>query len=173
MDNFSLPPLPHGLSIRPARPSDEPFLTSLYRSTRDDLLNFLDAEQDFIEDLIERQFQAQTVGYGGSYPNAMYFIVEKLDQAVGRVSIDFGSNEVHILDIAFIPQARGKGYGESVISALQQVAGKIFVPLSLVVESNNTIAKHLYLKLGFQVEELQPPHERWVWYPTREYRIRA
>lgn len=64
-------------------------------------------EQDYIESIVEMQFKAQTQGYGDQFPNAMYFIIEKHHEPIGKAIIDFGHNEVRLIDIAFIPQARG------------------------------------------------------------------
>jgi len=157
--------LPEGLGIRPSLPSDKAFIENLYRSTRDDLRLF-DAELDFIETLIEQQLNAQTVGYGEQFPNAMYFIIEKQHHAIGRFTIDFGSNEVRLVDIAFIPEARGKGFGEGILNALKLAAMQCCVPLTLSVHAGNWRAKQLYLKLGFQTEESRPPFERMAWYPN-------
>ena len=73
--------IPHGLSIRPSTPADRGFIENLFRTTRDDL-RLIDAEPDFIETLIEQQFNAQTTGYGDQFPNAMYFIIEKQGQPI-------------------------------------------------------------------------------------------
>ncbi len=157
--------LPHGMNMRPARDSDAGFIAALFRSTRQDLLNFLDAPQDFIEELIGLQFSAQAVGYGTAFPEAMYFIVEQHGSPIGRVTLDFGSNEIRVMDISFIPQARRQGHGQAVLQALQQAAGKTRVPLALTVHTGNQAARQLYLKLGFRAEESSFPFERMTWYP--------
>lgn len=155
---------PEGLNLRPANTGDSAFIESLYRTTREDLRQ-LDADKEIVENLIDMQFDAQTNGYGEQFPNAMHFVVEKLGERIGRVIVDFGSNEVRIVDIAFIPRARGQGYGTAILRMMQQAAAKIMAPLALSVNSFNTEAKNLYLRLGFQVEEYHPPIERMIWYP--------
>lgn len=165
MDSRDKTQLPGGLSIRPARPSDAGFIESLYRSTRNDL-RLIDAEDDFVEALIDQQFQAQTVGYGEMYPDAMHFIVEKLSESVGRLILDFGNNEVLIVDLAFIPVARGKGFGRGVLQGLQAAAASVQAPLVLSVHPANLSAKRLYLGLGFRVEQRTPMAERMAWHPT-------
>ncbi|MCX4029330.1 GNAT family N-acetyltransferase [Endozoicomonas sp. SM1973] len=157
--------LPQGLAIRPAVASDKPFLQSLYHSTRNDL-QYINADGEFISELIDQQFQAQKAGYGNMFPNACYFIIEKQQQAIGRITLDFTNEIIHIIDIAFIPEAQGKGYGKGAIQALQVAAGKTCAPLLLSVYANNWTAKNLYLKLGFQIEQSIPPYERMIWYPT-------
>lgn len=155
----------HGaLSLRPMVASDNAFIESLYRSTRDDL-RMLDAEEDFIDELIESQRRAQTEGYGDMFPNAMYFIAEHHNERIGRIVLDFGQNEVRVVDIALIPAARGKGFGGQILQAVQLVAGKVMAPVSLTVRFDHLPAKQLYARLGFVVEEAQMPYERMVWYP--------
>jgi ribosomal protein S18 acetylase RimI-like enzyme len=153
-----------GLSLRPMNSSDSVFIESLYRSTRDDL-RMIDAEDDFIEELIGMQHSAQTQGYGDMFPNAMYFVAEYHSERIGRVVLDFGQNEVRVVDIALIPAARGKGYGSQVLQAVQLVAGKVMAPVTLSVRSDHVLAKQLYARLGFVVEEQQMPFERMIWYP--------
>lgn len=163
MDN--LLNLPHGLSIRPSTPADKAFIEGLFRSTREDLQN-IDAEPDLIESVMEMQLDAQTTGHGDMFPNAMYFIIEKLGEPIGRLTIDFGSNEIRVVNIAFISETRGRGYGEGVFRALQVAAESTAAPLVVIAHMQNPGMKSLYLKLGFQVDEIQPPFERMVWYPA-------
>ncbi|MGE5493525.1 MAG: GNAT family N-acetyltransferase [Actinomycetota bacterium] len=156
--------LPDNLGIRPARDEDQGFIASLYRSSRDDL-RLVDAEDDFIEELILMQHRAQALGYGDAYPNAYYFIVENLGEKIGRVIVDFGHNEIRLVDVTFIREARGKGFGSSVIRALQHAAGQARAPLTITVHRSNPGAKRLYLALGFHVEQSDPMLELMAWYP--------
>jgi ribosomal protein S18 acetylase RimI-like enzyme len=157
--------LPNGLGLRPSTASDRPFIESLYASTRNDL-RLIDGERDFVEAIVEMQYRAQTSGYGNQYPNAMYFVVEKLGERIGRVTIDFGPDSVHVVDIAFIPEARGKGYGTTVIAAIQQTAAQIKAPVLLSTLKSNLAAQQLYLKMGFQFHDSSEMHNRLIWYPN-------
>ncbi len=156
--------MPGGLRLRPAMPSDSPFLESLFKSTRDDLMS-IDAEREFREALIDLQQRAQATGYGSQFPNAMYFIVEYIDTPIGKVTIDFEQNEIHLLDIAFIPDARNKGYGRSVMCMLQMTAEQVKAPVTLSVFQQNIGARKMYQQLGFMLKELTPPYEKLIWYP--------
>ncbi len=159
--------LSDNLRIRPARPEDNGFIEMLYRTTRQDL-RLIDAETDFIEELIAMQQRAQIAGYGETFPNAMYFVVERLDERIGRVVVDFGSNEVHVVDIALIPAAQGHGYGTQVIRVLQQAAAETRAPVVLSVSRTNPGAKRAYLALGFRVEHSDGVVERMAWYPRND-----
>lgn len=156
--------LPNGLYMRPAKTSDKPFLEKLHESVRQDLLN-IDADKEEIDTIIEMQFRAQSLSYGNSFPNAMYFIIEKHHERVGKLTLDFGSNEIRILDIALLPQARGLGFGKGILQSVQHCAAQAVTPVTLSVEQMNLGAKQLYLSLGFIIESVDPPYEFLVWYP--------
>ena len=157
--------LPQGLHIRPARSSDNIFLQKLHHSVRQDL-QLIEGKQELIETIVEMQFTAQTQGYGDKFPNAMYFIIEKHHEKIGKATLDFGHNEVRLLDIAFLPEARGHGFGKAIIQSFQACAAQLAIPLCLSVEQINVQAKQLYLSLGFQIESVQPPYEFMAWYPS-------
>jgi ribosomal protein S18 acetylase RimI-like enzyme len=161
--------LPHRLSsvlvIRPARDSDKFFVEYLYHTTRDDL-QLIDAEPEFIESLIGQQQQAQTIGYGDQFPNAMYFIVEKQGERIGRIVLDFHDDEIRIVDIAMIPAARGLGYGTEILHALKQAAKSAGASLVLSVYKQNITARRLYEQEGFQVYQSNEVVEQMTWRPT-------
>ena len=161
------PAMPYGLGLRPAMPKDQPFLEDLHRTCRDDL-QLIEGDKEFVEAIIAMQFNAQNVGYGTQYPNAMYWIVEKQGQNIGKATIDFGSNFVHLVDLAFIPEARGKGFGRAVLESIQHTSKQVGAPMSLSVLQSNVSAKKLYLSLGFVVESVSSPYEMLVWYPPAE-----
>lgn len=157
--------VPAGLHIRPSQPSDKPFMEKLHREVRQDL-QLIDGERDFIESIVEMQFRAQSQGYGAQFPNAMYFIIEKHGEPIGKATLDFGHNEIRLIDIGFLNAARGHGFGRAIIQSFQHCAAQSAVPLSLAVLNHNLVAKRLYLELGFQVVQNKPPHDLLVWYPT-------
>ncbi|KJZ67885.1 GNAT family N-acetyltransferase [Pseudomonas fluorescens] len=153
-----------GLVVRPSRISDGPFLQRLYQAARPDL-QWIDDEREVVEQVVAQQFQVQEQGLGERYPNAMHYVVEKLDTAIGALTTDFGPNEIRVLYLAFIPQARGQGYGRKVLHGVQKAAQQVRCPVATVVWTNNPHARQHYLALGFQVEERNPAAERLVWYP--------
>lgn len=163
MSNFST--LADGIGMRPAAPSDEPFLQGLYQSSRADL-QWIDGDAELIDTVVANQYQVQQAGMGNQYPNAMHLIVEKAGSAIGAVTVDFGHNEVRLIYLALIPAVRGRGYGKIVLQGVQRAAQQVASPIAVVVWRNNVEARRLYLELGFRVEETQPAADRLVWYPT-------
>ena len=153
-----------GLVVRPSRASDGAFLQSLYQAARPDL-QWIDGEQEVVEQVVAQQFRVQEQGLGERFPNAMHYVIEKLDTAIGALTTDFGPNEIRVLYLAFIPQARGQGYGRKVLQGVQKAAQQVRCPVATVVWANNPHARQHYLAQGFQVEERNPAAERLVWYP--------
>lgn len=156
--------LPDNLVIRPARPEDNDFLKSLYRSERNDL-RMIEAAADFIEELISIQYLAKTQGYADRFPNAMYFLVERLGVPIGRLVVNFGHDAVRLVDIAFVPEARGLGYGTHVIKTVQFAAARIQAPVALTVSRDNVSARRAYSSLGFLVEWSDAISDHLVWHP--------
>ncbi len=159
--------LPDGLGLRVARDSDRGFIEKLFQDTRE-YLYLANAERDYIDIVVDQQMQLQQQGYGQQAPNAYTMIIEKQGEAIGKIMMDFGANIVHVIDLAFIPLARGKGYGRAILQAMQYVAAQQCLPVGLSVEKQNLPAKKLYLSLGFQVSEETPTHEFLLWYPAVE-----
>lgn len=156
--------LPGNLSIRLAAAADRAFIEQLYHASRDDL-RLLQAERDFVEELISMQQSARSAAYEEQYPQACNFIVEYLSEPVGRVLVDFGQAQVHVVDIAFSPKGRGQGYGAAVMRALQQAARQIMVPMTLWVQRSKPGLRNFYAALGFQSAGGDTMNEQLIWIP--------
>src|SRR3546814_1551262 len=139
-----------GLVVRPSRVNDGPFLQSLYQASRPDL-QWIDGEPEQVQHVIAQHFQVQEQCMGEHCPNAMHYVVEKLGTAIGALSTDFGPNEIRVLYLAFIPQARGQGYGRAVLQGVQKAAQQIRCPVATVVWASNPHARRHYLALGFEI----------------------
>ncbi|QEL57006.1 GNAT family N-acetyltransferase [Chromobacterium paludis] len=161
--NFSS--LAHGLSLRPARASDEACIARIYRSARPDL-QWIAGETELIESVQRQQLQVLQLGTGTHYPNAMHFMVEKASATVGVVMVDFGHNEVRVIFLAMLPEARGQGYGRVVLQGLQQAAQQVRCPLAAVVWHTNGEARRLYQSLGFVLEEAGSMADKLIWHPA-------
>lgn len=157
--------LPDGLGLRMATPNDKAFIQALFHSTRE-AFYIAEQEDEYVRSVIEQQLELQTEGYGQQTPDAITFVIDKQGTNIGRLVLDFGKNTAHIVDVAFIQEARGKGYGKAVIQAVQYIAQKQSLPVSLAVEVQNIQARQLYLSLGFKVQEATQTHEFMMWFPA-------
>ena len=158
--------LAQGLVVRPSRSTDGPFLQGLYRSARADL-QWIDGEQALVEEVIAQQFQVQEAGLDTHFPGALHYVVEKLGTPIGALSADFGPNEIRVLYLAFIPAARGQGFGRVLLQGVQRAAAQVVCPVTTVVWASNPHARQHYLALGFRVEEDTAAAQRLVWYPSQ------
>lgn len=155
-----------GLAVRPSRSSDGLFLQGLYRSARADL-QWIDGEQALVEEVIAQQFQVQEKGMDEHFPGALHYVIEKLGTPIGALSADFGPNEIRVLYLAFIPAARGQGFGRAVLQGVQRAATQVLCPVTTVVWASNPHARQHYLALGFRVEEQTHAAQRLAWYPAQ------
>ncbi|MFY9259504.1 MAG: GNAT family N-acetyltransferase [Gallionella sp.] len=153
------PVLPEPLVMRPAQDDDGAFMEALYYSTRDDLAGL----GELMLPILAQQYRAQQLGYRSTFPNAQYWIVEQHGERIGRVVVNVNEVEVHLIDLAFLPTARGQGNGTKVLHALQQLATQARIPLSLNVSHTNPAAKKLYLTLGFVVIANHPSVAQMAW----------
>ncbi|BAV48910.1 N-acetyltransferase GCN5 [Mesorhizobium loti] len=141
-----------GLAFRAATEADLPFLSRLYASTRlEELAVTLWSEAQKAA-FLDMQFQAQHAHYRKHYPEADWLVVERAGQDIGRLYIERWPSQHRIIDIAFLPEHRCKGYGSALLRDLIDEAWLAGKSVSIHVEKNNP-ARRLYVKLGFAVVE--------------------
>jgi ribosomal protein S18 acetylase RimI-like enzyme len=141
-----------GVSYRSMRDDDLPFLAALYRSTRETELARTSWPEAQKQAFIGMQFQAQHLHYQAHYPNALWLIVERNGEALGRLYLERWNGEHRIIDIALLPEARGGGIGSAILQDLIDEAGAAGKSLSIHVEKENP-AMRLYRRLGFEKRE--------------------
>lgn len=140
------------VSLRPTEAKDGEFLCALYASTRADELAATDWTDEQKSQFCRMQFEAQTAHYREHYPNAEYSVIESDGQLAGRLYVDRWPSEIRIMDIALLPEWRGKGIGTRFLTALQDEASSEGKELSIHVEKFNP-ALNLYRRLGFREKE--------------------
>lgn len=159
----ALAPYLENLTVRAADDGDQAFLKQLYASTRDDL-RLMPADPAFVDSLIVMQQNIQVIGYRNAYPEAEYLVLESQGEAIGRIVVHTGTDELRLVDISLLPQARGKGFGTAILRALQKSALQKNLPLALSVRRDNTQARRLYLTLGFQLVSGDELSEQLKWH---------
>jgi len=140
--------LPSGITVRPVSSSDRDFLLQVYASTREEELRLVDWSADQKAAFVRMQFEAQDAYYREHYHPATFEVVEVDGEPVGRLYVVRWEDEIRIIDIALLPEHRGRGVGTSVIRALLDEAAASGKRLSIHVEKHNP-ARRLYERLGF------------------------
>ncbi|WP_258588478.1 GNAT family N-acetyltransferase [Mesorhizobium sp. AR02] len=141
-----------GLAFRRSTEADLLFLSRLYASTRLEELAVTSWSEVQKAAFLDMQFQAQHAHYRKHYPEADWLVVERAGQDIGRLYIERWPSQHRIIDIAFLPSHRRRGYGSALLRDLIDEAWLAGKSASIHVEKNNP-ARLLYVELGFTVVE--------------------
>ena len=138
-----------GLVLRPETEADVPFLRRLYASTRWDELaitDWTDAQKLVFSD---SQFGFQRHHYRTYYAAAEWSVLEDNGTPAGRLYVNRGPNNLEVLDVALLPQWRGRGIGTALMLAVCSEARASGKAVRIAVEKFNP-AQRLYCRLGFR-----------------------
>jgi GNAT superfamily N-acetyltransferase len=157
--------LGRSIELRPVSSSDLPFLEALYATTRPDIAA-LEIDEISKGQLLSTQFRAQHEHYQRYFADATFDVILDHGTPVGRLYVHRSDEELRLIDIALLPELRGRGIGGCLIEALLEEAATAAVPVRLRVEPGSP-ALSLYRRLGFTViadervnlhMECAPPH---------------
>lgn len=151
-----------GLGFRTLTEGDLPFLAQLYASTRADELAVTDWSDDDKAAFLEAQFRAQHAHYQQYYPNADWLVTIRGGEDIGRLYLGRWPTQHRIIDIAFLPEHRGKGLGEALLRDLMDEAAACGKAVSIHVEKFNP-AMRLYRRLGFETLEDKGVYDLMRW----------
>jgi ribosomal protein S18 acetylase RimI-like enzyme len=139
----------------------------LYGSTRVEELEptgWSDAEK---QAFLRQQFEAQDRHYREHYPQASFQVIEVDGRPAGRLYVARGAREIRLMDVALLPQHRGRGVGSRLIRDLIEEGVRSARFVSIHVEVFNP-ARHLYERLGFRPREDRGVYVLMEWHPPGE-----
>lgn len=144
---------------------DEGFLRALYASTRAyemDVTGWTAAQQG---GFLRSQFDLQRHHYRAHYPGATFDIILLDTVPVGRIYVHRAHGEIRVMDVALMPDARGRGIGTRLVEWLLAAAVERNAAVTLNVEPHNR-ARRLYERFGFRVVEEDSANLLMEWRPT-------
>lgn len=154
----ALPPvwLEQGVSLRPRRATDIPFLRVLYRSTRwqEAMAARLDPLSATL--FLDGQFDLQCRHYDAHYlMGGRRLIVDAGGTPIGRVElwdnlIPGAGPDLRLVDISLLPDWRGRGLGAALVGSVRALARAEGRSVSLHVKKDSRAAR-LYRRQGFVV----------------------
>jgi ribosomal protein S18 acetylase RimI-like enzyme len=152
-----------GLTFRRITDADMPFLARVYASTRAEELATVSGWSDEQKAaFVDLQFRAQHAHYQKYYPEADWLVTSHSGEDVGRLYIERWLSQHRIIDITFLPEHRGKGFGEALLRDLMDEAAAVNKAVSIHVEKYNP-AMRLYRRLGFTVDEDKGVYDLMRW----------
>ncbi len=136
------------VAVRPVEVADEEFSLSVYASTRADELALVDWTDEQKAAFVQMQFDAQRQSYLYQYPQAQFYIIEEAGRRAGRMIVARSADSILLMDIALLPEFRGRGIGSVLLRELIEEADHANKTVQLHIEPFNR-AIELYSRLGF------------------------
>jgi ribosomal protein S18 acetylase RimI-like enzyme len=137
------------IGLRAATEADRPFLFEVFASTRADELAAMPWPEAAKQAFLAQQFTAQDADYRGRWPDGRFLVVERDGVPVGRLyRCEPAGDELRLIDLALLPEARGAGIGTGLLADLLAEADARSLRTTLHVEKRNP-ARRLYDRLGF------------------------
>jgi GNAT superfamily N-acetyltransferase len=163
-----------GPGLRPATPGDAELLYRIYASTREEELAVVPWNASAKEAFLRMQYAAQDSYYHATFPAASYdLIVGGADrgdgeEVLGRLFVDRSSEPWLVIDIALLPEHRGKGIGTLLLHQVLAEAAEAGKPVRIYVERFNP-AQRLYARLGFRQIADEGVYLQLEWKATAGY----
>ncbi len=153
------------IEMRPAEAADQAFLEQLHASTRgaDQRMVACDSRTEAM--LMALQLRARQSQLHALYPYGDLAIIVERERPIGALHVNYGSDELRILDISLLPECRNRGIGLGLLRSLQAQGVRMRVPVRVdVLPGSRT--QRLLQRCGFtqscgnglyHVMEWQPP----------------
>lgn len=143
------PPPRSAITFRPSVDADVPFLRRLYGTTREEEMLLVPWSDPQKVAFLDMQFNAQKTHYERFYPDCEFLVIELEGAAIGRLYIDRRPDDIGIVDLALLPEYRGRGIGRMLLEEILTEAGAAGKSVTIYVEHFNP-ARRLYDRLGFR-----------------------
>jgi ribosomal protein S18 acetylase RimI-like enzyme len=155
---------PGPLVIRPYHEKDVMFYEILYYNARPDI-QLITGSDEFRNSIAQEQWKMFQTGVEKNYPNALRFIAEEHKTPIGGFTVDFRHNEVRLIFLGVIPEARHRGLGTQLLQSVLSAASKNSSQVTVVAWKSNLRACQFYSSFGFQVLEQDHLTQLMTWFP--------
>lgn len=157
---------PPGVTLRNETDGDVPFIEGLYASTRAAELAPVPWPESEKARFLQSQFTLQRAHYRLHYADALFLLIERDGAPIGRIYLHESAGEIRLMEVALVPESRGRGLGTTLVRAIVTEACERGVRLTLHVEPDNP-AQRLYARLGFRRVETRGIYDLLEWTPAR------
>lgn len=166
MENNQPPsPLPKGgnVVLRSVTAEDDEFLLAVYASSREEELAQVVWAEGQKEAFVRWQFEMQRREYDARFPNARYEVILVDGRPAGRIWVGSDDEQIHLLDIAVLPEFQNRGVGTLLLRRLMDEASRANKLLRHMVFLLNNDAHRFYERLGFVVIEDLGAYKHMEW----------
>lgn len=153
------------ITFRPMSDADQELNYTIYASTRAAEMTLVPWSDAAKETFLRFQFQAQKTHYDEHFPDAAFDLILVDGLPAGRLYVDRRDDEVRLVDIALLPEHRGRGVGERILREILAEGEEKGLLVRIHVEANNP-AMRLYRRLGFEKIEEQGVYHLMEWTPA-------
>ena len=150
------------IRFRRTTPEDVPFLRHVYATTREDEMQRVPWSDEEKRAFLDMQFNAQKQHYERYYPQCEFLVIELEGEPVGRLYIDRGESDIEIVDIALVPEVRGRGIGKMLLEEILEEGRVTGKKIAIYVEHFNP-ARRLYDRLGFRHVDTNGVYDKLEW----------
>jgi ribosomal protein S18 acetylase RimI-like enzyme len=151
-----------GLGFRRIAEGDLLFLAQVYASTRSEELAAAPLSDAQKASFLADQLRLQHAHYQRYYPDADWLVTMRGSEDIGRLYLERWPTQHRVIDIAFLPEHRGRGLGAALLRDLMDEAAASGKAVSIHVEKFNP-AMRLYRRLGFRTEEDKGVYDLMRW----------
>ena len=149
--------------LRAVTPADESFLLQVYAGTRAAEMALTPWDTAQRDAFLQMQFAAQTQSYWSQYPRSVHQIIEADGRPVGRVWVARRDGNIHILDIALLPESNAD-IGAQIVADLMREGEAAQQSVSIYLEAFDP-AQSVFEQLGFKPVEQTGFHCLMQWQP--------
>lgn len=150
------------VTLRPVAAADAELIARIYAWTRAEEMAVVPWSEEEKGAFLAQQHAAQRAHYEAHYPYASHDVIEVDGEPAGRLYVDRRPADIRIVDIALLPEHRGRGVGGELIGRLLDEARERGASVSIHVEHGNP-ARRLYERLGFEPVEERGIHVLLTW----------
>jgi RimJ/RimL family protein N-acetyltransferase len=155
-------------ALRLERPDDDEFLFALFRANNIDVLGLMGLPEEMVEQLIRFQYRSQTATYRSLYPDAVFSIIEREGETIGRLIEDDEQDIVYFVDFVLIPERRAQGLGSAFIRALMNEWAGRGRGARVEILTNNEPSLKMCRRLGMvEGKSDDMAYVELRWYPPR------
>jgi RimJ/RimL family protein N-acetyltransferase len=152
-----------GITRRPERAEDLPFLAALFRSSALPELARMPVDDATKDALVRMQFASQTATYRAQFPQARFEIIEQRGTPVGRIVVDPGGEVACIVDLALLPECRGRGIGGMILADVMRQFAAPKRRVQCKVLAHNEASLRMCRRVGFVPTAALPPFLQLEW----------